>query len=882
MTVFRLVFRILVWRHVIGDLPRAALTVAGVALGVAVYVAVATANVEILRSFEEAILGVAGRATLQISSNTGLAGGFDETIIEALVAGVGPAKGAPPAPISHADGVLLATPVLDITAIVTGGRSPVVLPILGVDLLAESLVRDYRVMEDGGDETDGAWDRYLDPNAIFLGRKLAARHGLSVGMGLDVKVGDLTRRLAVRGLLEGQGPGASTLEEVAVMDIAAAQVTFDRLGRLDRIDLVTDPARSVDEVSRAVQAMLPPGITVTRPDQRNAQIERMTRAFRLNVSLLSVVALLAGLFLVYNTVSFAVLRRRREIGILRSLGLSPGGIAGLLLAEVALIGLVGAVVGIGAGLALSNGVLQTLARTVSNLYGEVPAFPPVTWARPAVLAQGLVIGMGVALLGSLGPIREALSVTPTQTLVPKGYEITPSLDRGGSVVPALAGSALILTCAGLAALPGPVQGLPLFGYLSALLVIVGFAWLSPVLIGVIGPCLRLLLPSRAGCLARLAADELARAPVRNAVAVSSLMIGLALMIGVSAMIHSFRQTVDLWLEQTVKADLIVAPPTWLGAGPDGFLPESMRGRLEATPGVMAVDSYRDARMTFRDAPVVVVARDLLVHTTHSRYLFMEGDSNEILLEAVHKDQILISETFARQFNFMKGDSMTLPSPQGPVEFIIAGRFYDYSTDGGKVVMDRALYARLWGDRSATVFPVYLESDADQEVISRMLSEQLQGGPPVVILTNGELKREVLRIFDQTFIITYALEIIAVIVSLMGIANTLLSGILERQRELAVLRAIGGTPAQIGRLVLWESGWLGIVGTILGLGAGLVLSVLLVAVINKQSFGWTIVWSPTPWMWLEATCLALLTTLLAGYGPARRAARLPPAEGLQYE
>ncbi|TRZ99709.1 MAG: ABC transporter permease, partial [Nitrospiraceae bacterium] len=792
------VFRLLVWRHVIGEIPRTALTVGGVALGVAVYVAVATANVEILRSFEQAILGVAGRTTLQVSGNTGVAGGFDETIIEA---------------VSHADGVLLATPVIEVSAIwrptPPAPTAPVILPILGVDLLAESSVRDYRVIEESGKETD--WERYLEPDAIFLGRKLAERHGLFVGMPLDVNAGGLARRLVVRGLLEGQGPGKATLEELAVMDVAAAQFTFDRLGRLDRIDLVTDPARSVDEVSRVVQALLPPGLTVTRPSQRNAQIERMTRAFRLNVSLLSVVALLVGLFLVYNTVSFAVLRRRREVGILRSLGLSPGGIARLFLTEVVLVGIVGAVVGIGVGLTLSNGALQTLARTVSNLYGEVPALPPVTWAHPAVLMQGLLIGIGVAVLGSLGPIREALSVEPTQALAPKGYETAGAI----RVVPVLAGAALIFALAGLAAVPGPVQGVPLFGYLSAFLVVLGFAWLSPVLIRIVGYCLRLMLPLRAGCLARLAADELDRAPVRNAVAVSALMVGLALMIGVSAMIHSFRLTVDLWLEQTVKADLIVAPPTWLGAGPVGALPESMRGRLETIPGVTAVDSYRDVRMEFRDAPVVVVARDLLLHAKHSRYLFMEGDSPTVLAETVRKDQIIVSETFARQFKLGRGDRMTLPGPQGPVEFTIAGRFYDYSTDGGKVVLDRALYARLWGDRSATVFPVYLEPGADPEAIRRMVPERLHGGPPVIILTNGELKREVLRIFDQTFAITYALEIIAVTVALLGIANTLLSGILERKRELAVLRAIGGTPAQVGRLILWESGLLGLAGTILG-------------------------------------------------------------------
>src|SRR3989449_626359 len=482
------VFRLLVWRHVAGELPRTALTVGGVALGVAVYVAVATANVEIVRSFEQAVLGVAGRTTLQGFNATNSLGGFDERIIE---------------PLSHADGVLLATPVLGLT---------------------------------------GVWRARCSARWVVL----------------------------------------------AVMDIAAAQLLFDRLGRLDRIDLVTDPARPVEEVRGAVLALLPPELTVKRPQQRNAQIERMTRAFRLNVSILSVVALLVGLFLVYNTVSFAVLRRRREIGILRSLGLSSAGIVRLLLTEVVLVGIVGGIVGIGFGVALSNGVLQTLAATVSNLYYQSLVPPRLTWVSSDVLVQGLLIGLVVAVVGSLGPIREAVSVVPTQALTPGGYELVGTV-RVATVLTRAAASFLLTW---LAAVQEPVQGLPLFGYVAVFLVVLGFALLSPVVIGSIAPCLRRIVPRQAGGLPHLAATELERAPVRNAVAVSALMVGLALMIGVSEMIHSFRQTVDLWLEQTVKADLIVAPPTWLGDGPEWALPESVHQRLQRLPGIVAADSYR--------------------------------------------------------------------------------------------------------------------------------------------------------------------------------------------------------------------------------------------------------------------------------------------------
>src|SRR5947208_16010709 len=473
------VLRLLVWRHGAGELPRTALTVGGVALGRAVYVAVATANVEIVRSFEQAVLAVAGRTTLQVFNAADSLGGFDERIIE---------------PLSHADGVLLATPVLDLTGIwrTEGSARGIVLPILGVDLLAESSFRDYRVVESGHDTSgsESDWERYLEPDTIFVGRRLAQRHGLTLGSALEVNVGGLVRRLVVRGILEGEGPARSTFDELAVMDIAGAQLLFGRLGRLDRLDLVTDPARPVEEVRRAVHALLPPELTVKRPQQRNAQIERMTRAFRLNVSILSVVALLVGLFLVYNTVSFAVLRRRREIGILRSLGLSSAGLARLLLAEVVLVGLGGGLEGIGFGVAISHVVLQTLAATVSNLYYQSLVAPRLTWVSSEVLVQGLLMGLVVAGVGSVGRMGEARWVEPTQALAPGGYELVGTVRIATVLTRAMAAFLL----AGLAALQDPVQGLPLFGYVAVFLVVLGFPLLSPLVVRSVAPCLRLVLP----------------------------------------------------------------------------------------------------------------------------------------------------------------------------------------------------------------------------------------------------------------------------------------------------------------------------------------------------------------------------------------------------
>ena len=858
---------LIVWRHLFREPVRTLVTATGVGLGVAVYVAVATANIQVLQAFEDAIVGVAGRTTLQIHSVQ--SDGFDENIIRT---------------VRHAEGVTLATPVMEIpvTWQPTSGF-PVVITILGVDVLAESAFREYRITpshrenEAGGASGQLALERYLAPNAIFIGRALAARYDLAVGGSLELGAGSTMHRVVVQGIVEGRGPAKSALEELAIMDIAAAQFTFEKIGRLDRIDMMTGPGAVIDEVALRIQARLPPGLVVDRPERRNAQVERMSRAFRLNVASLSAVAVLVGVFLVYNTMSFAVLRRRREIGILRSLGVLPAGIGGLFLIEGIILGILGWLVGSAVGLLFAQGAVRVMAGTAGNLY-DLAVHPVSARLPPQVMAQSFVIAVGVAVLGSLRPIQEATAVVPVLALAPKGYENT----RTVAILPILGKSVALLAAAALAALPGPVDQIPLFGYLSAFLLILACALLSPVILRVLGAGIQRWVPRRIGCLPHIAVGELARAPVRNAVAVSALMVGLALMIGMGILIHSFRLTVETWLEQTVKADVIVAAPTWLGGGPRSVLPQEVHTRLMGMPGVMAVDAYRDTRIEFRDRQISLVARDLLLHAQYSRYLFVHGDSKTILANAVRQQEVLVSETLANAYTLSPGDPVQLSTPRGPVAFIIAGVFYDYATDGGKIVMDQSLYQQIWKDRTLSVVPLYVEPGVSMETIRQEVTRRLGPHLPAMVVTNRELRREVLKIFDQTFAVTYALELIAVLVALLGIVNALLSGILERQSELAVLRAIGATPRQVGHIILWESGIIGAGGAVLGVGAGFLLSALLIEVINKQSFGWSIGFHPSLPAVFTAVLLAVATTLAAGYGPARRAAALPVAESLHYE
>ncbi|MEW6245150.1 MAG: FtsX-like permease family protein [Nitrospirota bacterium] len=853
---------------------RTLLTVAGVALGVSASVAVRTANVDVLKSFQDAVMTVAGSATLQVSGGEL---GLDETVITIVR--------------EHPD-VTSASPVIEqgvrVAAGPHRGQSFVV---LGLDLLEAAELKSFRVRSEGTGER--ALHSLLSATALFVGRRLAAELGLTQGSTLDILVGNRLRQITVKGVIEPPSGPPSVWEDLAVMDIAAAQMLFGMVGRLDRIDVVTAPTRPVDDVQAALQAIVPPSVVVQRPAQRSRQVEEMVRAFQLNLGVLSGVGLLVGMFLIYNTVSFAVAQRRREIGIFRALGMSERAVAGLFLAEAAAIGIVGGLLGGALGLALAKGLVSLLSRTVSDLYVSVVGTGDRTGigmeAILGVLAEGALIGGLVSMVGALGPSLDAGRTVPVLALAPGGYEASRQLRRR-----TLAGvGCAFLIASGLLAMPGPISGLPVFGYLSTLCLLVGLSCLAPLLIqGVWAVTHRRRRDdlSASGALRAIAADQTARSPGRNGVTVSALMIGLAIMVGVGIMVRSFRHTVEIWINETVIADLVLAPSLWLRGTQHGTLdkrlPREWGALVASVPGVAAVDAYRDLRIDIQGRSTALVSRDLRLHAERSRYLFVSGDSAAILRRAAAKDGVILSEVLAGYLGVKQGDTLSLMTPSGEQRFPIMGVFYDYATDGGKVVMDQSLYRRLWRDDSVTVFPVYLEPGADLNTVRKAIAQKLAGesaayAPPALI-SNAELKREILDIFDRTFFLTYALEAIAVIIAVLGIVNTLLTSVLERQRELATLRAIGASEQQIHRLVLWEAGYLGVLGAALGLAGGILLSLLLIKVINKQSFGWTIQPILPMGVLVQAVVLAVAAALLAGYVPARWAGKQPIVEGLRYE
>jgi putative ABC transport system permease protein len=506
------------------------------------------------------------------------------------------------------------------------------------------------------------------------------------------------------------------------------------------------------------------------------------------------------------------------------------------------------------------------------------------------LVEAVMIGSGVSILGALGPSVDAGRTIVVAALAPGEYDVAQRV-RAASL--GLAGGVLLVITMGCA-LAGPVGGVPVFGYLATFCLLAGLSCLVPSLmlrlcqtreLGVMSQT-----PTLGGAIRHIAREQTSRGMGRNAVTVSAFLVGVAIMVGVLVMIRSFRDTVEIWIDQTVMADFIVAPAGWPHAVRSGtsspVLPGHWRARLASSHLVSAVDTYRDLRIDLHGRPVSLVSRDLALHAARSRYLFVEGESAAILARAAAGEGAILSEVVANHLAVGRGSRLSIVTQRGEQSLEVLGVFYDYATDGGKIVIDRSLYQQWWNDEGVTVFPVYVESGADMEkartAILDTLARASAGNLMPTLLSNAELRQEILRIFDRTFTLTYVLEAIAVIIATLGIINTLVTSVVERRRELAPLQALGSSRGQVTALILWEAGYLGLLGTAMGLFGGAALALILIRVINRQSFGWTIQISWPVGLMAEVAALALVASLLAGFWPARWAARQPLVEGLRYE
>lgn len=856
-------FRQFILRRLAGDRLRTGTTIAGIALGIAVVIAIQLANAASVRGFARALDAMAGRAALEI---VGPGGGIDETHLPALG-------------WLREHGV--AAPVVEgeMTAIPAAGRAEA-MRVLGADLLRDRAIRDYRVAAGSGGSGlagragDLTATTFLDlltsPRAVVLTEKFAMRHGLGAGDTLRLAAGDRVESYTVGALLLDEGPARVLDGNFVLMDIAAAQLALGRLGWIDRIDLRLHDGRDPGAALAAIAARLPPGLVVQRPAQRGEQVERMLAAFHTNLAALSWIALIVGLFLVYNSVTISVIARREEIALLRALGVTRRQVTALFLGEAAALGAAGTALGLALARVLADGAVALTAATVDTLYVTAAAVPPALEGRHVGLAAA--IGLPLSLLAAAVPAREAARVPPAAAI--RGSDVVAFRHR---LPPRRLGVALaLLGASAWLATRDAVSGVPVFGYLSAFAAICGASLLAPAALAGAARLARRPLRLGRGAAGLLAHANLTAAIPRLAISVAALAAALSMLVAIAVMVGSFRDTVRYWVSQTLQADLFIRPGLRGAPGTEQPVSPELLAAIASDPDVEALDAFHHTEIVFEGRLVVLGAGRLDVVLSHGALLVKSpADGRAALASAIGADAVLVSEAFATRFGRRVGDILELPTPAGPRAFRIAAVYYDYSTDRGAIVMDERTFRQQYGDRAPTGVAAYLRAGADADAARARILGALADGHRVFIHTNRSLRAEVLRIFDATFAVTYALEAIAVFVAVLGVTGTLLALVLERRRDLAILRLVGADRRQLRRMVVIEAALIGAVSQAIGLATGFVLSLLLIYVINVQSFGWTIQFHLPAGFLAQAAAAVIAATALAGLYPARLAAGLGP-------
>jgi putative ABC transport system permease protein len=809
--------RTLILRPLRRDLLRTALTVLSVALGVAVVVAIDLAGDAATGSFQSSLRTLTGKTDLEILAN----GGIDERVIGVLAGLPVDAKFAP---------------VMEAQVGIAGVGS---VPFYGVD----------------------ATGQMRDP---FLSEALAKR----VGSGpLRINVGGRELTFPAGGKIPGAG-------EFIVMDIAEAQRVLGRFGKLDRIDVTVGSDEDFVAVERAVRGALPPGYLLRRPGTRSEENQRMLRAFRWNLRVLSYISLVVGAFLIYNTISVSVVRRRAEIGVLRAVGAARSTILTLFLAEGALLGVVGALIGLAIGRLLATGLVNLIAGTVNALY--TTSRPSAIALSAGEMAGGILTGTLVALASAFAPAREAMQVAPTEAMSRGAHEHHAVLRWKHGLVFAV----LLAVLSAVASQLDAIDGYPIGGYVSALLAIGAAALAAPALVLAVNRATRSLTRRRAESL--LAGRSLTASLSRTSVVVAALATAIAMMASVGIMVGSFRETVALWLNTQLRADLYVRPAVTPAAGENPPLPREVPPILSRAAGVEAVDLFHAVPFHFRGERATLGGGNLEIVRRYGRLRFLSGEDRDAILRSLpNADRTIASEPFANKHHLRAGDRITIPLGARNVTLTIAGIYYDYSSSQGYLIVDRTTLLRYLPDQPATNAAIYLARGVDAERVQRDLQLRT-AGYGVAIAPNATLRQAAIEIFDRTFAITYALEAVAILVAMLGAANSLLALVLDRRRELGLLRYLGASAGQVRRMILTEAAFLGLLALLLGLALGFALSLLLIFVVNKQSFGWTIQFHPPLVLLSCALVVVWGVTVLAGLYPARVAASLEPIDVIHEE
>ena len=814
---------------------RALLSAAGIALGVALGFAVHLVNGAALNEFSLAVRTMAGEADFEVRGGRA---GFGEALYPAL---------------AREPGIAVASPILDLDAALAEGAGPVhgTLRMLGMDALRAAQVQPALFADD-----PQRMFELLKPDTVLLSPGAANALKLKPGDRLALLAGLERVELEVAGIVPG------LRGNVGLTDLATAQWRLKRLGNLNRIDLRLVPGADAARMRERVAALLPPGAYVAEVSQLEDQGANLSRAYRVNLNVLALVALFTGGFLVFSAQALEVARRRAEHGLLRVLGLTRSGVVRLVLAEAAVIGAVGSA----AGLALGYGLARLVVRAAGGDLGAgvFRGVTPEVVIPPLATALFFAAGVAIALVAGWLPALDAARAAPARAL--KSGDEQQMFEKVVSVWP---GVVLVAAGAGLAQL-GPLGGIPVFGYAAIALILVGGILLMPraatVLLGLAG------MPRSVPV--GLALAQLRGAPGQAMVSLSAIVASFSLMVAMAIMVASFRQSVDQWLNAVLPADYYFRTSH---IGDTAWLEPGFEARVRALPGVTRAEFLRSDRLTLDPdrPPVALVARDL-----------PEGAEKVLpILGPVHARSAgdppaaWVSEAVAAVYGYVPGTRIKLAMGGQRHEFIVAGVWRDYARQHGAILIDRADYVRLTGDRRVNDGSLWLAPGVGEAQVEAAL-RALPGGAALDMAGPGEIRKVSLRAFDRSFAVTYALEAVAVLVGLFGLSSSLGAIVLARKREFGMLRHIGMTRAQVGAMLAFEGGLLAAFGAAAGLAVGWVIGFILIHVVNRQSFNWGMDLHPPYGLLAMLTLVTIALAVVTAFFSGREAMGMGPVRAVR--
>ena len=840
-------------RHLLRHPWQMALSVLGITLGVAIVVAIDLGNQSAKRAFTLSSDAVVGRATHQV---VGGPGGLPEEVYTTLRVELGIRNSAP---------------LVEGYAFAEDGRA---LRILGVEPFADSQFRPYL----GAVNASASYmvELLSTPATALVSVDTADSLRLATGDSVAIDVSGVERKVRIVGLIEPQNRlSGETLENLLITDISTTQELMGLEGRLSHIDLIVPPRERGQVMLGRVKAALPSDASVAASSARSEAIERLTVSFDQNLFMISLLGLIVGAFLIYNAMTFSVVQRRPVIGALRAIGVTRRQIFALVLGEAAVIGVISSVIGVLLGVIIGRGLVEVITQTISDLFYVVSVqdISISTWS----LAKGALLGIAATLGAALVPALEATGVPAREALSRSHIE---TRFRGTMPLISVIGIGVIAVGVGLILLPFDSL---IVAFMGLAAIILGGALLTPAVVILFSKALAPILGKLFGPFGALAARGISASISRTAVAIAALAVAISVTISIDTMIHSFRDTVESWLDRSLGSDIYVSPASLRSYQAGAGLSPDILERVRGVEGVAKVRTVHNALVNSPDGEVRVLVSDTDLDDFAARSSFKEGNAATVWREMQSCCAVAVSEPFAYRNGKGVGSTVRLSTLEGDRDFRVIGIYYDYGSAGaGRIMMGRTVYVRLWGDDKYSGIGVDAAEGVDAEELAASIEDAIGENRGVMIRSNAELRAAALEVFERSFTITNVVRLLAIAVAFVSVLGALMAIQLERSVEFGTLRVIGFTPGQVRLMFMSQSGLMGVVAGLLSIPLGLAEAAVLIFVINRKAFGWTMEMGIYPSALALAALIALAAALLAGVYPALRMSRSSPAEALQDE